>query len=163
MGGYLTWAEKELKLAGYDRDDSEEGPNKWVAENVLELLKGFSDQGHSGSSAPFVANIFERLAKWKPLTPLTGNDDEWEKVGPDLYQNTRDSAVFKSTETGAYFIEGIVFWEWVSYPDMYDGKPYKAYFTSRESCVEVTFPWTRPDSPEYRFRPTEAFPNEELS
>ena len=140
------WAKRELDLAGYG-EDQEEGPNTWLRESVLELLEVFSGQEHSGSSAPFAASIFYNLARWKPLTPLTGEDDEWIEVGDGVFQNRRASNVFKNNGR-AEWIDGIVFWEW--HEDEKTGERTKIYFTSRESAVPITFPFTMPDDPEYR-------------
>lgn len=161
----LEWATQELKYAGYDVNDPEDGPNRWLAEGTLELLKLFADQGHSGSSAPYAVALFEKLAMQKPIAPLTGNDDEWGEAFDmeGTQQNKRNSAVFRDADGQAYFIDGKVFWEWATHPDIDDGKPFKSYFTSRDSRVNVEFPWTQPDSPEYIFRPSEEFPNEELT
>lgn len=162
MSNMVSWAEQELRYAGYDVNDPEDGPNKWLAEGTLELLKVFSEQGHSGSSAPFAVALFEKLAMWKPIAPLTGEDDEWGEVSDNLWQNKRNSAVFKDETGQAYWIEGKVFWEWATHPDIDDGKPFKSYFTSRDSQVNIDFPWTQPDKSEYVFVPTEEFPNENL-
>lgn len=160
----LKWAEQELKFAGYDINDPEDGPNKWLAEGTLELLKVFSEQGHSGSSAPYAVALFEKLAMWKPIAPLTGEDDEWCEPYDDesSQQNKRNSAVFRGADGQAYWTDGRVFWEWYSAPDIDDGKPYKLSFISRDSRVNISFPWTQPDKPEYVFVPNEEFPNEEL-
>jgi hypothetical protein len=162
MSNMLKWAEQELKFAGYDINDPEDGPNRWLAEGTLELLKVFDEQGHSGSSAPYAVALFEKLAMWKPIAPLTGEDDEWMEVGESTWQNRRNSAVFKKEDGQAYWMDGRVFWEWFSSPDIDDGKPYKSHYTSRDSRVNITFPWTQPDKPEYVFVPTKKFPNEEL-
>ncbi len=158
----MEWAEQELKLVGYDINDPEDGPDRWLAEGTLELLKVFSEQGHSGMSAPYAVALFEKLALWKPIAPLTGEDDEWNEVGESTWQNRRNSVVFKGEDGQAYWIEGRVFWEWATHPEIDDGKPFKSYYTSRESRVNITFPWTQPDQSEYVFVPTEEFPNEEL-
>lgn len=159
----LEWAEQELRYAGYDVNDPEDEPNRWLAEGTLELLKVFADQGHSGMSASYAVALFEKLAMWKPIAPLTGEDDEWMEVGPDVWQNKRNSAVFKEADGQAYWMDGRVFWEWYSAPDIDDGKPYKLTFTSRGSRVNIEFPWTQPNEPEYVFVPNEEFPNEELN
>lgn len=143
----LNWAEAELEAAGYTAD-AEDGPDKWLREGTLELLKVFSNQGHSGASAPFAINLFSRLAKQKPLAPLTGEDNEWVEVGEGTWQNRRASMIFKGEDGKAYNIEGIVFWEW--YEDEETGEKFKSYFTSRDSRVPVEFPYTVPESPEYR-------------
>lgn len=158
----LEWAEQELRYAGYDVNDPEDGPNRWLAEGTLELLKVFADQGHSGSSAPYAVALFEKLAMWKPIAPLTGDDDEWMEVGYDVWQNKRNSAVFKEEDGQAYWMDGRVFWEWATHPEIDDGKPFKSYYTSRGSRVNIEFPWTQPDQREYVFVPNEEFPNEGL-
>lgn len=162
MSNMLKWAEQELRYAGYDINDPEDGPNRWLAEGTLELLKVFSDQGHSGMSAPYAVALFEKLASWKPIAPLTGADDEWNNVGEGTWQNRRNSAVFKKEDGQAYWMDGRVFWEWYSSPDIDDDKPYKSHYTSSDSRVNITFPWTQPDKPEYVFVPTKKFPNEVL-
>ena len=72
----------------------------------------FSKQGHSGHSASMVVDIFKKLASYKPLQPLTGEDSEWVNVeGPDgnMYQNNRNFAVFKDSKDGkAYFSNAYV-------------------------------------------------------
>ena len=146
MSAMLSWAREELIRSGHNPDDPEEGPDKWLADGVLRLLEVFCEEGHSGSSAPFAVNTFVRLAKWKPLSPLTGEDDEWNEIGDGVFQNRRFSAVFK--ENGqSYWLDGIVFWEWVEDEEL--GR-FKSYFTNRDSRVDITFPFTVPDEPEYR-------------
>ena len=160
MSAMIEWAERELRYAGYDINDPDDGPDRWLAEGTLELLKVFSEQGHSGSSAPYAVALFEKLAMWKPIAPLTGEDDEWNQVREGHWQNKRSSNVFKGEDGRPYWMDGRVFWEWFSHTDIEDGKPYKSYYTSRDSRVFIEFPWTQPDKPEYVFVPTEQFPNE---
>lgn len=144
----LNWAERELELAGYHADDKEEGPNKWLRESILELLKVFGEQRHSGMSAPFAISQFTRLACHKPLTPLTGEESEWgTDASPE--QNNRFTSVFRKKDGSAYWADGIVFWEWFQ-PE--EGEKCKSYFTCRDSRAQVTFPFTVPDDPEYRER-----------
>lgn len=163
MSNMLMWAKEELRRAGYDLNDKEDGPNRWLAEDTLDLLELFAKQGHSGSSAPFAVALFEKLATWKPITPLTGDNDEWNEVDEGIWQNCRNYRVFKGKDDQAYYIEGKVFWEWATYPDIDDGKPFKSYFTNSDSRVNIEFPWTQPEAPEYIFIPSDEFPNEELN
>jgi hypothetical protein len=163
MSNMLKWAEAELRLAGYDINDPEDGPNRWLAEGTLELLQVFAEQGHSSMSAPYAVALFEKLAMWKPITPLTGEDDEWMQVSRAGWQNKRSSNVFKGKDGQAYWMDSRVFWKWYSAPDIDDGKPFKSSYTSRDSRVDIEFPWTQPDEREYVFVPTEEFPNEELN
>ena len=59
MSNMLRWAEAELKLAGYDINDTVDGPNRWLAKGTMQFLKVFYEQGHSGMSAPYAVALFE--------------------------------------------------------------------------------------------------------
>ena len=104
----LEHAKEELRLAGFDI--SEEGCNpknpkdpldgycNSCAKNALELLEVLSKAGHSGSSIAITLNIFNKLARYQTLTPLTNNPDEWMKLSgcedDSDWQNKRNSACF---------------------------------------------------------------------
>ena len=147
--GYIDHAKREFLAVGYKPiKECEDDPNKWIQENVLELLDVLSKQGHSGTSIHFVVDYFSKLAKFEPLCPLRGDDSEWNNnIDPDMWQNNRCSHVFKKNGV-AYDIDGYVFWHW-SERDLEEdeaGSPgkrrYKSCFTSRESRRLVTFPYT---------------------
>ena len=129
----LEHAKRELLAAGYDPDLKEEDPNKWMSHNILELIKVFAEQGHSGSSAPYCVAAFTKLANFEPLVPLTGEADEWHNPCGDgcVLQNVRCSRVFKDADGNTYDIEGKIFRE-----------PNGLCYTSRDSRVPVTFPYT---------------------
>lgn len=135
--GYtVLHAEREFRAAGYVPLDQaqEDGPNKWIQQNVVELLEVFGRQGHSGFSAPHCVEMFRKLALHEPLVPLSGADDEWNEVGDGVFQNNRCSHVFKQADRfngQAYDINGRIFRE-----------PSGACYTGRESCIPVTFPYT---------------------
>ena len=122
----MEWAKRELDLAGFKESDDPDDMNNWMRNDVLKLLEMFVEQGHSGFSANYAIKIFQTLASWKPLSPLTGADDEWTEVSADVWQNKRASNVFKGEDGRAYWSDGVVFWEWHSSPDIDDGKPYNA-------------------------------------
>lgn len=132
-GNGVLHAEREFLAAGYIPLDQpqEDGPNKWMQENVLELLRVFGEQGHSGFSANYCIEVFRTLAKFEPLVPLQGTDDEWCEVHEGTWQNKRCSHVFKEADGRAYDIDGRIFRE-----------PSGACYTSRDSRVYVTFPYT---------------------
>lgn len=128
MSALVEFARSELKAAGLFDKDSDYGG--MLAEAVMKLIEVHSAEGHSGFSNGMAVNLFERLARFEPITPLTGADDEWVEVGTDVWQNRRCSHVFKNTE-GAYDIDGRIF-----------RRPNGVSFTSSESRVPVTFPYT---------------------
>lgn len=141
MSNLVDYAKDELKRIGMI--DSGEAYNDWATKAILDLIELFDSQNHSGFSAPYVASMFHRLAMFKPASPLTGEDDEWNEVGTDVFQNKRCSSVFKDGKDGtAYNIEGKVFSD--------DGG--ETWYTCRESRVNVTFPYVVPDKPERVYR-----------
>jgi len=106
---FLEFAKNEIEKAGLF---SEEGDfyGGMIGKALMELCEVFSKQNHSEMSANIVASLFKRLTEWQPLSPLTGNEDEWIEVGPGIYQNKRCPSVFKEGSEGqAYQIDYFVF------------------------------------------------------
>ena len=125
----VKWAYSEFERLGWDDD----GMNQMMAEGVMEIVQSFSNHGHSGFSANYAANLINRLLRWKPISELTGDESEWEG-----HQNKRYPGVFRNDDGTAYWIEGRIFSD--------DGG--ETWFTSRDSFVDITFPWFPPESPE---------------
>lgn len=167
MNEYQKHAMREFQYVGWVDENGKftDEMQEMLCDGVMKLLEIFDKEGHSGSSAPYAINLFKRLAAFEPIGPLTGEDWEWNEVGDGSYQNKRMGSVFKQADRfdgKPYWLDGKVFWEWASYPDIDDGKPFKSHYTSKDSMVVVDFPWIKPSSPEYVFVPTEQFPNEVL-
>lgn len=99
-------AERELKLAGFFKKDDGGDSDLYdgmLGPAILDLVKAFADQGHSGMSASIVLRVFPRVANFKPLTPLTYGPEEWNDISEEMYsrkisQNKRNSSIF--TEDG---------------------------------------------------------------
>jgi hypothetical protein len=130
-GNLMAHARRELRCGLAAPKD---GPDHWMANDLLQLVAVFSLHGHSGFSAPYCASAFADLARFQPLGPLTGDADEWIDHGNGVFQNNRCSHVFKQPDRfdgQAYDIEGRIFRE-----------PNGACFTNRDSLVPVTFPYT---------------------
>jgi hypothetical protein len=116
-----------------DPDD----PQSWIEECVLECVEAFARAGHSGSSAAYTTSILERLLRFEPLAPLTGEPDEWFRPyagdgpteQPDLEQNKRCSHVFRENDQ-AYDIQAIVWRD-----------PDGTLVTNFESRRNVEFPY----------------------
>jgi hypothetical protein len=131
VSNLIAHAERELGNVGLAGDDGYDG---MLVEAVLQHIKLFADQGHSGLSAAMTVGLLERLLRYEPLSPLTGADDEWVALdyGPDVAgQNVRCSHVFRRADGTAYDAEGRVFID-----------PDGDYLTGAGSRVEVTFPYT---------------------
>ena len=97
----VDYAREELERAGlFDLDSDYNG---MIADAVMEVVDKYADQGHSGMSASWTLSLAEKLLRFKPITPLTYEIDEWNDVskesGRPMWQNRRDSEVF-STDGG---------------------------------------------------------------
>ena len=128
--GLRSFADRELRAMGYS-PEGEEDPNKWIYENIMDLLDVFCEQGHSGTSAMWVIKIFERLTRYQPLGPLTGADSEWNQIGDDLWQNNRCYHVFKGADGQAYDMAGLIFRD-----------PNGTTYQNPSCRLPVTFPYT---------------------
>ncbi len=155
----VEYAESELDRIGMTDDGDMNGT---MRKHLIHMVHEFAEEGHSGFSASYALQCLKKLLNFKPLSPLTGEDDEWTEVsqrsGYPHFQNKRCSTVFKDGKNGqAYDINGKVFWEWIRDGD---GNAYKSYYTCYESRVPVTFPYTVPDEPIYEWRYSDADPQQ---
>lgn len=96
MSNLVKHAKEELKLAGlFDKDSDYDG---MLGEAVLELVKVFAKQGHSGFSANWTLDVFDKVARYKPLTAIGTTKDEWMNVSDmstePTWQNRRRSSTF---------------------------------------------------------------------
>lgn len=120
--GTVDHATRELKLAGmFDEkiDDDDSGCfgnyNTMIAEAVIELMKVFSDQDHSGMSAGMVRELFNKLSNFERLTELTDSSEEWMDVSeasygvegvkdhPSMWQSNRAPASFSTDGGKTYY------------------------------------------------------------
>jgi hypothetical protein len=106
----------------------------WMARHLIDMVRVFSVEGHSGFSASFAIAQIGALLRFEPLGPLTGGEDEWCVLdyNADMEaQNKRCGHVFRRADGTAYDSEAVIFRE-----------PNGACFTSRHSRADVTFPYT---------------------
>jgi hypothetical protein len=131
--GLTAFAHMELEAAGlFAKDSDYDGA---LGQAVVDLVELFASQGHSGASAARVLALFGRVAAFRPLTPLTGNDDEWNEVSADLWQNKRRASVFKGA-SGAYDIDAVAF------------RDPNGWIYTNGTHTPVTFPYTPPLQPQ---------------
>jgi hypothetical protein len=95
MSSLLQHTKTELRAAGMFADDADfDGA---VGVGVTALMETLTAYGHSGASLDLTVKTFARLAAHLPLTPLTGEDDEWHRPAGDdeMEQNKRCHRVFR--------------------------------------------------------------------
>lgn len=123
-------AQRELASSRETGDEM----NIRMADHLIDMVRVFSAEGHSGFSASYATSALKTLLAFEPLGPLYGVDSEWVDVGKQngssLYQNNRCGRIFKEG-SHAYDIDGVVFRE-----------PNGGCFTGRHSRVPVKFPYT---------------------
>jgi hypothetical protein len=90
----LKHAARELELLG-------EEPTTVLG--YLQMIKVFSEMGHSGGSASVFIPTINRLLEQRNLLPLTDDPDEWvhhtEEIWPEpggVWQNVRNGEAFSS-------------------------------------------------------------------
>ena len=107
MSNLKQHAEIELKASGFLSKESDY--NGMIGEAVLELIELFAKQGHSGLSASITSNLFNKLSRYEPLGPLTGDDEEWgEASSNESWQNKRCSAVFKDKDGRCTYVDDVI-------------------------------------------------------
>lgn len=114
----ITHARRELQLAGLFDEDSDYGG--MLGTSVMKLVEAFANEGHSGFSAAMAIDIFQRLARFQNLTPLTTDPDEWMNVsdmsGSEMWQSRRRSDAFSTDGGKTHYL--------------LDDKPRKIYVTA---------------------------------
>ena len=143
MSNPIEYAKRELTLLRGGDTAPDEVLDR-IDAHILKMIEVFAAEGHGNTSAKFVIHCLTRLLRFLPLTPLTGEEDEWNERGVDIFsgkprplQNKRCFSVFKD-DGGAYNIEGKLF----SSDD-------KTWHINKDSRVYIEFPYSVPDKPEY--------------
>lgn len=108
MSNLETHAEFELRRAGlFDADSDYNGA---IGEAVMKLIRALAGEGHSGGRAMITLSAFERVARFKTLTPLTDAPEEWMDVAdyggpgsPAVWQSRRQSSCFSNDGGKTYY------------------------------------------------------------
>lgn len=131
----IEYAKNELDLLNQEKEPMQEQINK----DILEVIKIFAEQGHTGFSAGYAISKLERLLRWKPILPLTGEEDEWvEDSSGRSRRNKRCSSVFLNEDGTAHDIDGIAV----------SDNGGITWFSSGRFRKEITFPYVPPIHPE---------------
>lgn len=116
----VAHARRELELAGMLNAEPDEeitevfnDYNNMVGEAVMELVRVFSSQGHSGFSAGVVVDLFSHVAKYQTLTEndhsLYQDVSEYSfskediAAGKTMWQCSRDSKWFSDDKGATWY------------------------------------------------------------
>jgi len=148
----ITHARKEATLLMKYCDDDAKAMQEEMNNEVLNLIQMFASQGHTGSTGNYALHMFTRLVNFKPLTPLTGEDDEWIDVmtyegTPYMQQNLRCSSVFRELHDNctAYMIDAKIF----------TNDNGVTWFTNANSKEHIDFPFAVPSESTKCYLPRE--------
>jgi len=134
-------AKTELELLSKIHLDPDNRP---IVENfipeILALCEKFGNSGKSGASAPYIAgaiaSTIKKLLSFKPISPISGLDEEWGDVSDiaggseELYQNMRCGGILKHSKDGqASYVDAIV-WRG-QYPGDEESEKWDDTFTGR--------------------------------
>ena len=99
MSNLVAHAKRELSLIGEDQD---------TIDGIVNVVQAFADCGHSGGSAPFAIAYLEDLLKYRPLSDLTDDSDEWtdrtEMSGYPIWQSTRNPEAMSEDGGKTYWL-----------------------------------------------------------
>lgn len=116
-----------------------------ISEDKKREIMNLINQTEQSASQLDITEMLKRLLDFKPLSPLTGEDDEWEKVDDYIeddkatYQNKRYFSVFKRGKNGkAYNFRARIF-------STDGGKSW--HFMGSESKEYISFPYEVPNAP----------------
>lgn len=102
----VEYAHAELQRAGMFDADADYGGA--LGHAVLEVVKVFARQEHSGMSAALSISLLGRLLQFRPLSPISGNPDEWQDVseasGEPMWQNRRDGTAFSKNGGKSWYL-----------------------------------------------------------
>ena len=105
MSRLIEHAEREMRLAGLYGKDSDYGG--LIPKAVMALVTAHADQGHSGGSHQIVMEIFNLVANYKTLTPVTDDPAEWiggrGSPGESMFQSNRDPSLFSTDGGKTYY------------------------------------------------------------
>ena len=93
---YVKHALSEFDIAWGEKDEMQD----FMCKQVIELLSLLSTHGDSGFSIGYKLNLFDKLVKFKIISPLTFDDDEFREPYclEGTRQNKRNSSVFKNKD-----------------------------------------------------------------
>ncbi len=81
------------------------------AESMIKAVEAFDSFGHSGASADIAIEMLAGLLRFKNLSPLTDDPEEWVHHGEDvwgepggIWQNRRNGEAFSKDGGKTYYL-----------------------------------------------------------
>ena len=107
--GMIAHAKRELEILTAGDDPEDHDPNRWFNTGILDLVSLFVrlEFASHETVAKQAGKILKKLVYFQPLTPLTGQDDEWIDVSDfgdptTEFQNKRCGHVLRGPDGLAF-------------------------------------------------------------
>jgi len=136
----LTYDETKRDLEKMLKSEDKDGMQTLITDNIFDIYNACENLNVSETG------LILSLLEHKPLTPLTGEDNEWGESFDDdnLQQNNRCSAVFREKYDNGliipYYLDDTVY---------SDDGGLSFYSTNKFGRKEISFPFTVPEKSEY--------------
>lgn len=103
---YITHFNRELEVMRATVPEDDSLIIEPYVRSIIEVCKDFHKELHSSGSSPVATTVLTETLRavlgLKILSPLLGEDKEWNDLEEGLFQNVRDSAVFKDGVQATY-------------------------------------------------------------
>lgn len=94
MSNLIEHARRELKIIGEEAA---------TVEGYINVVRAFSQMGHSGGSASVAIPVINRLLQFQNLTALTANPSEWLHHGPEVWGEKDEDGIWQSIRNSEAF------------------------------------------------------------
>jgi len=132
----LTHDETKRDLEKMLKSEDKDGTQKLITDNIFDIYNACENL--NVSEVGLVLSLLDH----KPLTPLTGEDDEWGEIFDDnIQQNKRCSAVFREK-----YDNGLIIPYYLDDAIYSDDGGLSFYTTNKFGRKEITFPFTIPEN-----------------
>lgn len=143
---------KEFNLNQIDNEDEKIEFIKTfdiIANDIKQIIKIISAQGHTSESIGFIMRTLESLFRMIPLTEVDDCPDDWQEI--DVDDNIRETYNVENADIEKCFINkrstNIIKIEYSDHVSFFDNRHFlynyngKLYFDPVTSIVEVEMPW----------------------
>lgn len=121
IGGKMDWNGVELTRNPLEEEDESNlvkharhelnliGEEPAVIDWYIRVIKSYASFGHSGGSAWATTSVLEELLRFRPLTELTDDPEDWIHIAEEmagqanLWQNRRDGRCFSNDGGKTYY------------------------------------------------------------
>jgi len=124
--------ERELEIFGLGKDVDENSSQGELRRAIIELMDVFVKQNLTITCRDACRHLLLKLIPLRPLTPLTGEEDEWNLIEENLWQNKRYVFVFKDGDGNAFDCSRKVFRKGAG----------GGWYATKDSTVKIEFPYT---------------------